>query len=152
MKKAPLLFILIFLIPGVMVFAQSDSHPVTISLSVSSEAEETFEDEGRLYVFLNENLNVEPMIQIWPFPGSMSRIFAMNRQGLSPDESVILDPDADWNSTVDWTFDNIPEGEYNIQVLWDQDESESRINAPGNLHSEKHRWRTHDFAAGIYRL
>lgn len=139
MKKAPLLFILIFLIPGVMVFAQSDSHPVTISLSVSSEAEETFEDEGRLYVFLNENLNVEPMIQIWPFPGSMSRIFAMNRQGLSPDESVILDPDADWNSTVDWTFDNIPEGEYNIQVLWDQDESESRINAPGNLHSEKQR-------------
>jgi hypothetical protein len=35
-----------------------------------------------------------------------------------------------------FSLNNFPKGTYNIQVLWDQDYNESRINAPGNLHSE----------------
>ncbi|HSH18998.1 MAG TPA: alpha/beta hydrolase-fold protein, partial [Draconibacterium sp.] len=38
--------------------------------------------------------------------------------------------------SIDISLDNIPEGKYKIQVLWDQDTNESRINAPGNLYSE----------------
>ena len=33
----------------------------------------------------------------------------------------------------------MPEGEYNLQVLWDQDTDESGINAPGNLFSLKQK-------------
>ena len=34
-------------------------------------------------------------------------------------------------------LDALPKGEYVVQVLWDQDTEESRINAPTNIYSEK---------------
>ena len=37
---------------------------------------------------------------------------------------------------IDISLDNLPEGKYNIQVLWDQNEWDSGINVPGNLYSE----------------
>ncbi len=36
----------------------------------------------------------------------------------------------------DWTFDNVPEGQYRIQLLWDQENTESSINAPNNIYSK----------------
>jgi S-formylglutathione hydrolase FrmB len=137
-KIIPALF-LFFIFPPHTTTGQSGSHPVTINLSVADGVKGSLESEGRLYVFLNQNLVIEPMEQLWPFPGRMSHIFAINRSGFSPEGSITLDPDAGWTKTTDWTFAKVPEGEYNIQILWDQDTSESRINAPGNLHSEKQR-------------
>lgn len=139
MKKIIPAYLLIFLFTGCTATSQNGSHSLTINLSVSENVKESFNTEGRLYVFLNQNPAVEPMQQTWPIPGRKSHIFAINRTGFSPEATITLDPDAGWTKTTDWTFDNIPEGEYNIQVLWDQDISESRINAPGNLHSEKQR-------------
>ena len=137
-KIIPVLF-LFLLSTGCTDTRQSERQPVTINLSVSDEVKELFEKDGRLYVFLNQNLDVEPMEQIWPFPGSMSHIFAINQSGFNPDGSITIEPDMGWTKTTDWTFSNIPEGEYNIQILWDQDTSESRIIAPGNLYSEKQK-------------
>jgi S-formylglutathione hydrolase FrmB len=67
----------------------------------------------------------------------MSRIFAQNQTNYPLDRGVRFSPDSTWTRTVEWTFEEVPEGQYNIQVLWDQDQNESRINAPGNLHSIK---------------
>jgi hypothetical protein len=41
--------------------------------------------------------------------------------------------------SVDISLGELPHGSYTIQVLWDQDREESRINAPGNLYSESVR-------------
>lgn len=139
MRKFLPALLLLFLFIGCTAGAQNSSHTLTINLSISEEVKDSFENDGRLYVFLNQNLAVEPMQQTWPIPGRKSHIFAVNKSDFSPDGSVILDPQAGWTKTTDWTFDETPEGEYNIQVLWDQDTGESRINAPGNLHSEKQR-------------
>ncbi|MDZ7757714.1 alpha/beta hydrolase-fold protein [Rhodohalobacter sp.] len=139
MKKLIPLLILLFLFTGCSTDDQNGGHSVTINLSVSDEVKASFESDGRLYVFLNQNLQVEPMDQIWPYPGRMSQIFAINRTGISPDGNITLEPNDDWTKTADWTFANVPEGQYNIQILWDQDKSESRINAPGNLYSEKQK-------------
>jgi len=131
--------LLFLLITGCTSDDQNGGHTVTVNLTFSDEVIDSFQADGRLYVFLNQNLDVEPMDQIWPYPGSMSHIFALNRTELNPNGNITLSPNNDWTKTTDWTFSSVPEGEYNIQVLWDQDESESRINAPGNLYSEKQK-------------
>lgn len=128
---------LIFLLNSITSFAQNHDHRLSITVSVSDDLNADVHEEGRLFVFLNPNLRVEPKDQIWPFPGSMSHIFAMNRTDFSSDFSKKLSSKADWTSTEEWTFTNVPEGTYNLQVLWDQNEGESRINTPGNLYSEK---------------
>jgi len=132
---APLL--LLFLITGCSATTQNEGHPLSIQISLSDEVRDRFKENGRLYVFLNKNLEVEPMQQIWPFPGRMSHIFAMNKTDFSLAEPTTLDPDAGWTKTTNWSLSNVPEGEYNIQILWDQDTTESRITAPGNLYSVK---------------
>ena len=38
---------------------------------------------------------------------------------------------------TDWDLTRVPAGEYYLQVLWDQDLRESRINAPRNIYCEK---------------
>jgi hypothetical protein len=80
--------ILFFLIPPHTATAQSGSHPVTINLSVADGVKGSFKSEGRLFVFLNRNLAIEPMDQLWPFPGRMSHIFAMNRSRCGTLEKV----------------------------------------------------------------
>jgi len=137
MKKIIPAILTIILFSGCTTNSQNDGRSLSINLSVSDDVKESFESDGRLYVFMNRNLEVEPMEQVWPYPDRMSQIFAINRTGFSPDGNITLTPNDDWTKTADWTFENIPEGEYNIQILWDQDKSESRINAPGNLYSEK---------------
>jgi len=139
MKLRRLLYLclLIILITFTGSFAQDQNHRLSITVSVADDLDTQVLSEGRLFIFLNKNLQVEPKDQIWPFPGSMSHIFAMNRSDLSADFSETLQANSDWTTTEEWTFENVPEGIYNIQVLWDQNEGESRINTPGNLYSEK---------------
>src|SRR6056297_3506526 len=109
---APLL--LLFLITGCSATTQNEGHPLSIQISLSDEVRDRFKENGRLYVFLNKNLEVEPMQQIWPFPGRMSHIFAMNKTDFSLAEPTTLDPDAGWKTT-NWSLRNVPEGVYNIQ-------------------------------------
>ncbi|MFU8862028.1 MAG: hypothetical protein ACNA8K_16590, partial [Cyclonatronaceae bacterium] len=86
--------ILFLLFPQHTATAQSAGHPVTINITVADDLKESLESKGRLFVFLNRNLAIEPMDQLWPFPGRMSHIFAMNRSGFSPEGSITIDPDA----------------------------------------------------------
>lgn len=42
-------------------------------------------------------------------------------------------------STAGWTLDALPAGDYNVQVLWDQDTLLSRVDAAGNLYTENQK-------------
>jgi hypothetical protein len=103
--------LLVFLLTGCSATTENEGHPLTVQISLSDDVRENFIEDGRLYIFLNQNPNLEPMEQIWPFPGRMSHIFAMNKTGYSLDEPAKLDPNAEWTKTSEWTLSNVPEGE-----------------------------------------
>ena len=128
--------IAILIIPF-LAFGQSSD--LNIMVSVSDGIQNSFLEEGRLFVFLSENPEVEPRTQIWPNPTSQTTILAKNLENWNSDESISLNRMTDWMSTADWNLDNIPNGTYYIQVLWDQDTEESRISAPGNIYSQKQK-------------
>ena len=113
------------------------TYKLAISLSFSQEIQSKLKPDGRLFVFLNQNPRAEPRTQIWPSPGNF--IFARNYTGLNAANSLELKGSDDWDKTQDWSLDQVPEGEYYLQLVWDQDTEESRINAPGNLFSKKEK-------------
>lgn len=118
-------------------WSQPSENGLTINLTFSQAIKHSVKPDGRLFIFFTQHPNVEPRTQTWPNPWIKTHIFAKNITGLSTDQTLVLDADLDWNKTADWTFRNIPDGEYYVQTLWDQDQIESNINAPGNLYSEK---------------
>jgi S-formylglutathione hydrolase FrmB len=118
------------------VSAQSESNSFFARVTFAEELQNELKPEGRLFLFFNQNSRVEPRAQTWPMPWSKSYIFARNLTGMDAGEFTI-ETNADWSATPEWTLDNIPEGSYFVQVLWDQDREESGINAPGNLYSLK---------------
>jgi hypothetical protein len=113
--------------------------PLSVSLQVAENLRESFASEGRLLLFLCQHPRVEPRTQTWPHPYAKNDIFAMNMVNIRAAETLILDHTAEWVRTTEWNLDQVPEGEYYLQVLWDQDMEESNINAPGNLYSEKQK-------------
>ncbi len=110
-------------------------HNLTIHVSFSAEVADELKDNGRLLLFLNENPNVEPRTRYWPTRGN--HIFAVNLDSVAVGDPIVLDAGLNWVSTADWMPDDIPEGTYNIQVLWHQQFEESRIVAPGNIYSRR---------------
>jgi len=93
---------------------------------------------GRLYVFFAGSSRGEPYMQQFPNPGNKTHIFAKNYENVNPTKGIQIDDDFDsWIGTPAWGLENVEPGEYIFQVLWDQDISESRIEAPNNLYSIK---------------
>jgi enterochelin esterase-like enzyme len=115
--------------------AQDNGFDISINVSIHKDLRKDFVEEGRMFLFITEDLNGEPYKKTSPMPWSKSYIFAKNIGELDPKKSTELTHDEKWISTVDWTLDEVPAGKYNIQVLWDHDLTESRINAPGNHYS-----------------
>jgi len=141
MKYETILIIALWIGSGAAVLGQHEVYSFRADLTVAEEMQTYFNPDGRLFLFLCQNPWVEPRTQTWPGPWSKCQIFACNVSGMDPSETMRIDGAAEWISTADWTLDRIPEGEYYVQVLWDQDLAESGINAPGNLYSEKQRIR-----------
>lgn len=119
--------------------AQAETFTLKARLTIPEELQLGFKSEGRLFLFLCENQRAEPRTQTWPMPWVNNHIFAINLSGLSPDKELVLDQSMDWIKTTEWDLGSVPEGAYNLQVLWDQDTEESGINAPGNLFSIKQK-------------
>ena len=134
--KTTFLFITMLFI-GITSIAQekTKSHALTINVSVSKNLTKDFVSEGRMFVFITEDLEGEPYKKTFPAPWSKSVIFAKNMSEIDAKKGVVLKHDADWVSTEKWTLDQLPNGKYNIQVFWDHDQSESNIAAAGNLYS-----------------
>ena len=55
---------------------QEKTSGFSIKLSVAEEIQPGFKSKGRLFVFLNQNPDVEPRTYTWPNPGNF--IFAKN--------------------------------------------------------------------------
>ncbi len=116
--------------------AQENSCKIKLDISVDKKLQKDFIENGRIYFFLSQNKRSEPYTQTFPF-GARTHIFAQNIASFKSANHLKLEHDDQWISTVEWDLNNVPTGKYYVQVLWDHDIKESRINAPGNLYSSK---------------
>jgi hypothetical protein len=116
--------------------AQTKEYAISVNVSVNESLRKDFVEEGRMYLFLTTELEGEPYHKTVPIPWNKCSIFAKNILKFNAKKGVVLNQDEAFISTEEWTLNNVPEGEYNIQVLWDHDLSESRIEAAGNLYSQ----------------
>ena len=135
--KTKFVLSIIALFVSTIIFAQQKTHSLQLNVAFSKNVATNFKSNGRLFLFLNTDPNAEPRTQIWPSKGNF--IFGRNYTNLQSDKILKINESKDWAKTVDWTFENIPEGDYFLQILWDQDTEESTINAPGNIYSNKQK-------------
>jgi len=126
-----LLGIFIFISP---LFSQDKYHPLSINLSIDEGIKTSIKPDGRLILFISENSRREPRTQTWPAAGNY--IFAKNINELDVDEEFSISASSNLLSTASWTLDAVPEGTYYLQVVWDHDKEESRIDAPGIIYSK----------------
>lgn len=134
-----ILFVILISLLGLAANAQGSTYRLESQVNVSPDVNKLFTNNGRLYLFLSTNPQVEPRTQTWPSPWGGTAIFAKNIEAFDIDNGITILDDQSWNSTVEWSLNDIPEGDYYVQVLWDQDQSESRIDAHGNLYTLKQK-------------
>jgi len=139
MKLKIFLIGIILSLSYINVHSQQSNFSFSANIKVAKEVKEHFVEKGRFYLFFTQNSKVEPRTQTWPSPVNKTYIFAKNIDKFQSNEILKIKNDDDWISTSKWTLNEIPEGAYYVQVLWDQDIKESRIDAPGNLYSVKQK-------------
>lgn len=132
MKKHIILYLIFSFLYGLNLFSQTSS--LKIYTSVPKEVVTEFQQNGRIFLFVTDKTSSEPRLNTWP--NHSNRIFATNIKNWDFTEPFTFDGSTDVLKTVDLSLDDLPNGKYTVQILWDQDFSESRINAPGNLYSE----------------
>jgi enterochelin esterase-like enzyme len=110
-------------------------HRVVLNVTVADSLQEKFQSRGRLFIFISENPYGEPRHQLWPVSTMKNHIFARNYGDWKADRMLKIDAGSGLIRTGPWDLGEVPEGQYKIQVLWDQDKEGSRINSAGNLHS-----------------
>ncbi len=132
MKKYILIILIICFLCNITSHAQTSS--IKVTTSVSNEILNNFHPKGRIFLFVGKNNDHEPRLNTWPNKSNM--IFATNIENWEAGKSFTFDNSVPFVKSVDISLNNIPNGKYKIQVLWDQDINESSINAPGNLCSE----------------
>jgi len=135
-KKTAFIYTLLLCI-GMQLVAQVKTHDLSIDVSIDASLHDTFENNGRIFVFLTQNSKLEPKEQIWPNPYSKTHIFARNIENVSSQKGIELKGQDTWTKTPDWELNSVPEGTYYVQIVWDQDTKESRIDAPGNFFTAK---------------
>ena len=132
MKNRLFAFLLVNVLSLSILFGQTSS--IHVTTSVSNDLSDNFQSKGRIFLFIAESNNREPRTNTWP--SKSNRIFATNLNNWDGSKPFSFDATAELIKSLDISLDNLPNGKYTVQVLWDQDFSESRINAPGNLYSE----------------
>ena len=78
MKPSPLYLIITFVIFTFTIQAQSESNSLSATITVSSELKNKFKTQGRLLLFICDNVKVEPRHMVWPSPTVKTYIFAKN--------------------------------------------------------------------------
>lgn len=129
MKSLVSILILIFFFHSINL-AQTSA--LKINTSVSNEVKNEFKNNGRIFLFINAGSR-EPRRSTWPNKSNL--IFATNIDDWDG-KNFVFDESVQLVKSGEVTLNNIPNGKYCIQILWDQDFKESRINAPGNLFSD----------------
>jgi S-formylglutathione hydrolase FrmB len=118
-------------------YSQKQTHKISLNVQVDKALKKDFVEEGRIFLFMTTDRRGEPYTKTFPTPWTSSFFCAKNIADFNVKEGIELNADDEWISTAEWTLDDVPAGEYNVQVLWDHDNSESRIEAAGNLFSVK---------------
>jgi enterochelin esterase-like enzyme len=132
MKKITFFYLIFSLLYICELTAQTST--LQISTTVSREVLKDFQSKGRIFLFIADGNNREPRLNTWP--NKSNRIFATNPEKWDGVKPFIFDGTTALNKSVELSLNNLPNRKYTVQILWDQDFSESRINAPGNLYSE----------------
>ena len=131
MKKVLFITIIIHCLFYSQLLAQTCSLRVTTKLS--EDLNYKFEPNGRIFLFVSSAGIREPRFNTWP--NKSNKIFATNLDNWKG-ENYIFDGSANVIKSVDISLDELPEGAYTLQVIWDQNNWESNINAKGNIYSE----------------
>lgn len=112
----------------------AQTYSLKVTASVANDVLDRFENSGRIFLFVNPGTRGEPRMNT--FPDKSNYIFATNIKNWDTNADFVFDGSADVVKSVDVSLNSLPAGKYRVQLLWDQDTKESRINAPGNLYSE----------------
>ncbi len=130
MKKLLLIAFINFCILISSAFAQTSS--LSVITKISEDIHYKIEPQGRIFLFVSNGMR-EPRFNTWPNKTNM--IFAINLENWQGNEFV-FNSSAETVKSVDVSLENLSNGEYQVQILWDQNNWESNINATGNLYSE----------------
>jgi enterochelin esterase-like enzyme len=134
MKKHILLSIIV-LVFSTGLIAQP-VHQVVFNVTVAESLQDKFQPDGRLFIFISENPRGEPRFQLWPVSTMNNHIFARNYVDWKAGGILKIAAGSGLARTGSFDLGEVPEGEYKVQVLWDQDTEGSRFNTAGNLHSK----------------
>ncbi len=85
-----------------------------------------------MFLFISKSMR-EPRFNTWPDKSNI--IFAVNI-GNWDGKAFKFDGSVETVKTTDVSLAEFPPGNYKVQVLWDQNNWESSINATGNLYSD----------------
>jgi S-formylglutathione hydrolase FrmB len=127
-------FVYLFILFLFIQQAAAQTGSLSVDTWISEDLKNEIKTQGRIFLFVSESSGREPRMNIWP--GSSNRLYATNIQNWKAGKKFTFDASADLTSSTDILLDEMPEGKYRIQVLWDQNRKESQINDPGNLYSE----------------
>jgi len=67
-KEQAFLIGIIFFLWNQIAFAQQSNYAVSIDISVEKELMESFNEKGRLFIFMSLDSISERRTQIWPYP------------------------------------------------------------------------------------
>ena len=122
---------------------KNTQNPVRIQIEIADNLMDSLDTAGRLFLFISENKDSEPRRQLWPMSTEPNHIFARN-MNWTKESPLVIQGKESWDRTAPFDLKGIPNGTYSFQVVWDQDDKESRIDAPGNLHSEVYTLEVND--------
>lgn len=131
------LTVILLIVISCYVSGQNPGYAFSARVSISEDLRESFDENGRLYIFFSQSQRVEPRTQTWPGPWNKTYIFARNISGFDASQVLEVVHSEDWVHTSGWTMNEFPDETYYVQFLWDQDTLESRTDAQGNLYSKK---------------
>ncbi|MDD4107622.1 MAG: alpha/beta hydrolase-fold protein [Prolixibacteraceae bacterium] len=132
MKKLLFSFLSLIFFTVSPVFSQTGS--LSVKTWIDKEITEDTRPEGRIFLFVSKSKNSQPRLNTWPNRNNI--IYATNLENFQKGDEFIFDNSKNLSGIFDFNPGEIPNGSYMVQVLWDHDNKESDINAPGNLYSE----------------
>lgn len=115
--------------------AQKNTAEISLQLSIAEEVKPAHEQDGRLFLYFSATDEFEPRFSSI-YTGGI--IFAQQISTWEASQQLTLDAEDNWISTAEWGLNNMPYGEYFVQVVWRQNQA-YETNSAGNLHSTVQR-------------
>jgi S-formylglutathione hydrolase FrmB len=131
--------------------SQDETHSLSFKLSVADELQNEFHSQGRLFICIDKYPDIDPFsynmgygycffgknFTQWKAKEILTINSSKDWDSYQPSNFLINDdPEKGWYVQKAWEFENIPDGTYYFQFLWDQNTEESDKSSPGNLYSK----------------